>query len=139
MTKLLIAILVLLFMGIPFANAEQVYYCTSELATGIIKDEKTGKWKESSFESQRLTIKFNDDYSKLDGMDDYSGSWKCQTSAESTTHQGILLCSANLLTGFNFSFETKTLRFLLSLTRVHGYVNNGDDTNVIIAGTCKKF
>ena len=46
MTKLLIAILVLLFMGIPFANAEQVYYCASELATGIIKDEKTGNWRE---------------------------------------------------------------------------------------------
>ena len=55
MTKLLITISVLLFLGSPFANAEQVYYCASELATGIVKDEKTGKWKEMGFNQERYT------------------------------------------------------------------------------------
>ena len=35
MTKLIIAILVLLFVGIPFANAEQIYYCDVKGNAGL--------------------------------------------------------------------------------------------------------
>ena len=52
MTKLLIAISVLLFVGSSFANAEQVYYCASELATGIVKDEKSGEFITNTFKEQ---------------------------------------------------------------------------------------
>ena len=75
MTKLLIAISFLLFVGSPFANAEQVYYCTSELNVGILKDGNTGKWRKGNFTEERYTIKFNDDYTKLDGLD--KSTWYC--------------------------------------------------------------
>ena len=75
MGKNKIALIILLLAISPFANAEQVYYCTSEFSIGIKKDKKIGKWKSTGFEVQRYTIKFNDYYTKLDGVDDYT--WNC--------------------------------------------------------------
>jgi len=49
MTKLLIAILVLLFMGIPFANAEQVYYCDVKGNAGLdIKNNQRAVFHDGS-------------------------------------------------------------------------------------------
>ena len=90
MTKLLIAISFLLFVGSPFANAEQVYYCTTELNTGIIKDKKTGKWRKGNFGQERYTIKFNDDYTKLDGVE--NGTMKCHTPYQGIV-KGIIVCN----------------------------------------------
>ena len=35
----------------PAAAEEQVYYCTSELGTGIYKDEQTGQWRTGTCET----------------------------------------------------------------------------------------
>jgi hypothetical protein len=141
MTKLLIAISVLLFMGIPFANAEQVYYCTSELATGIIKDKKTGKWKKGNFKEQRYTIKFNDDYTKLDGLD--KNTWYCLKPYDWNFPEikNMIVCYHQFNGGSVFSFDFKTLRFLSSAAHLMGYVENtkDPDTNIMNAGTCQKF
>lgn len=42
------------------AAAEQVYYCSSELGTGIAKDARTGRWKTNPFENIRFTMKFGE-------------------------------------------------------------------------------
>jgi len=76
MTKILITISVLTFFGSQFANAEKVYYCLSELNAGIIKDSKTSSWRRGNFEEQRFTIKFNDDYTILNGLSEEI-SWNC--------------------------------------------------------------
>lgn len=138
MTKLLIAISFLLFLGSPFANAEQVYYCASELSVGITKDEKTGKWKSGKFKQEIYTIKFNDDYTKLDGLDSFT--WNCKKPFEYLTeYQSVRVCRDDTDAGINFQFNKKTLRFFLSQTQIQGYLMNGNDTNQIYAGTCKKF
>ena len=60
---------VLIPIGLCFSNtlkAETVLYCQSELATGFVN--KGGVWKESPFELERFTVKFNDDFSVLEGV-----------------------------------------------------------------------
>ena len=144
MTKLLITISVLLFLGSPFANAENVYYCASELGTGIIKDEKTGKWKEIGFNKERYTIKFNDDYAYLDGVDKFT--WSCfEPYARSTRQSPILknriVCYQKFNIGQVFTFDKQTHRFLYMQGSVFGYLDNekDSDSNGIFAGTCQKF
>ena len=141
MTKLLITISFLLFVGSPFANAEQVYYCSDELATGFIKDEKTGKWTAGDFERERFTIKINDDYTKLDGLS--KTSWYCSKPYDWDSPQikNMIVCYPEFNSGSLFSFDFKTLRFLLLRGSLLGYVGNskGSDTNIMLAGTCQKF
>jgi hypothetical protein len=142
MTKLLIAISFLFLVGIPFANAEQVYYCASELATGIVKDEKTGKWKEMGFNQERYTIKFNDDYTSLDGID--KTTWSC-VAPFANSSQPILknrfVCYDSHDFGLVFTFDKQTHRFFYMNGTIFGYLHNekDSDTNSIYAGTCQKF
>ena len=141
MTKILIAISVFLFVCSPFANAEQVYYCASELTTGFNKDKKTGEWERREFKVQRYTIKFNDEYTKLDGLDEF-GSWKCKkVYGGHEEFKNVRICVPDLQSGMLFQFDYLTLRFLYSQTPVSGYLGNSHnaDTNGIIAGTCQKF
>ena len=44
----------------PAAAEEQVYYCSSELATGFTKDKQTGQWRTSPFVNIRFTMKFGE-------------------------------------------------------------------------------
>ena len=134
MTKLIITISFLLFLGSPFANAEQVYYCASELNAGILKDKKTGKWKKGNFEEDRYTLKFNDDYTKLDGLMQQYYCLK-PTGYKDT----LIVCYENDNGGGVFSFDKEKLRFLLLRGSLFGYVSNEGDDNWITAGTCKKF
>ena len=78
MKKLILAISVFLLFGSSLANAENIYYCASKpnLATGIDKDNKTGEWFRNGFSVSRFTIKFNDDYTILNGLSEEI-SWNC--------------------------------------------------------------
>ena len=136
MKKLILAISVFLLFGSSFANAEQVYYCLDELATGFIKD---GVWQSGEFKQQRHTIKFNDDHTELTGLGGKS-AWKCKKAYRdySKTER---VCYPTYHNGELFQFDIKTLRYLYSNTPITGYVRNyrDSDTNVIEVGTCQKF
>ena len=135
MTKLIIAISVLLFVGSPFANAEQVYYCASELNSGILEDKKTGKWKIGKFKEERLTIKFNGDYTKLDGLSHSQMNCFIPFGDENTKR----VCYGKFNGGEVFQFDKNTLRFLMLHGSIYGYLDNGVDDNWITGGTCEKF
>jgi len=140
MTKLIITISFLLFVGSPFANAEQVYYCTSELATGIMKDKKTGEWESKRFELERYTIKFNYDFTKLDGIGNLP--FGCLRSYPGIPEAiNFITCYSKLDTGDIFLFDKQTHRFFYVYGNVAGYLRNkkNSDTNTIYAGTCQKF
>jgi len=138
MTKLLIAISFLLFVGSPFANAEQVYYCVSELTTGIIKDEKTGKWKGTRFKKTRYTIKFDDFFTELTGLNEIA-NYTCKSAFY--TMEDIRICDSQQQNGNFFQFNKTDLRFLYLITDVRGYLYDQKDsiTNSMDAGTCQKF
>ena len=53
------------------AQAENVLYCQAELATGFAKVD--GIWKEASFHPEWWTLKFNEDFTLLTGLDLYDG------------------------------------------------------------------
>ena len=138
MTKLIITISFLFLVDIPFANAEQVYYCSDEIANGIYKDEKTGEWKKSGIKNERHTIKFNDDYSILEGFEKVS--FKCFIPyLNSPKHMTKRVCYDTFNTGDIFSFDKSTLRFVWFRGSIFAYLGNGKDMNWISGGTCQKF
>jgi hypothetical protein len=123
-------------MGIPFVNAEQVYYCSSELNVGIIKDKKTGKWKKGNFKEERYTIKFNDDYTIIKGLS--AADFLCFKSYGESN----LFCYQQLYSGQVFMFNKDNLRFSLLQGSPFGYLVASDplpDTNNYYVGTCEKF
>ena len=142
MKKLILAISVFLLFGSSFANAEQVYYCASELATGIVKDEKKGKWRTNKFVSIRWTIQFNDGYTKMDGLE--TGTMKCHTPYEFLV-EGIIVCNHRHDFGPVFLLNKNNLRFSYASISAFGYIGViidsaiEPDTNRINAGTCQKF
>ena len=52
MKKLILAISVFILFGSSYANAEKIYYCMDELATGL-KKFNSGVWKSGPFQEQR--------------------------------------------------------------------------------------
>ena len=135
MTKLLIAISFLFFVGIPFANAEQVYYCAEKITNGITKNKKTGEWERMGFRAERHTIKFNDDYTKLEGLS--AAHLNCFIPFVDMNTMRV--CYGNFNSGDVFQFDKNTLRFLMLRGSILGYLGNGEDDNWVTAGTCKKF
>ena len=129
---------VFLTIGLLASNnlmAETVLYCQSELATGAIK--KNGSWKTANFKSERYTIKFNKDYSKLDGLDT-NLSYSC--SPAYSHRPDSLACLSGFSNGESFIFNKKTKRFTFSSpSPASGYAADGSDTPVMYFGTCKKF
>ena len=138
MKKLILAIAVLILFGSSLANAEQVYYCTSEIATGILKDKKTGEWKHNSFKPERLTIKFKNNYTKLAGLT-FSVIWNCHRPFPLlSVTKNLLVCYNGDNNGKVFQFNKKNLRFLYADIATTGYLENRYDPNDISAGTCQK-
>jgi len=141
--KHLIAICALLLAGSSLLHAEQVYYCAAEAAGGIIK--KGGKWVGGSFEKNRHTLKFNEDYTVLKTggyeymcsqvynglLDEHQHAVSCYR-----TFRGELLHNHD---GVFFMFDKKTLRFLHVFASPSGYLSDGPDTNTIEGGTCERF
>ena len=142
MKKLILAISVFLLFGSSFVNAENVYYCATKpkLATGIDIDKKTGKWFRNGFSVSRYTIKFNDDYTKLESKDVFTGN--CfRPLPELPGTKTYVVCYDKNNTGNVFQFDTKTLRFLFVQASIYGFLDNSkdSDTNAIFPGTCQKF
>jgi hypothetical protein len=132
MKKLLLCILSFGILIATPTKAEIVLYCQNELATGLLK--KNDSWKTGSFSLSRYTIKFNDDFTSLDGLN-YGEPLKC--SPPFTNYSAIINCLST--DGFEtFLYETQKKRFTyVSLTM--GYVQGRDDTSSIEAGTCLSF
>ena len=137
MKKFILVILVLIFVGISIANAEQVYYCSGKLTTGFkLKDD--GNWRVSKFEKERYTIKFNDEYTSLRGL--HKGMpWTCGKPYEGL-FAGALTCFDKNNNGDFFSFDRKGLYFVLGRGSVNGFLFPIAKTEVeLIAGDCESF
>ncbi|MBT5112556.1 MAG: hypothetical protein HOM28_01675 [Rhodospirillales bacterium] len=118
------------------AKAETILYCQSELATGFVKEN--GSWRRAKFKSKRFTVKFNDDYSNLHGLDK-ARPYKCSWSH--TKNPQLLICLSGYKNGESFLFNKKSRRFLHSTPSIFGFVKDGlkPDTEGSYAGTCQKF
>ena len=123
-----------MLLGAP-AQAETVLYCQTELATGFIKKE--GTWRVTNFALDRFTVKFNNDYSKLYGLDKRR-PYICAPAYKHVPN--ALACLSGYSNGQSFIFNKETKRFVFSEPRpTGGYASDRSDTDTIMAGTCKNF
>ena len=118
------------------SQAETILYCQSELETGFGKFGKIeNSWRESSFEPERWTVKFNDNFSKVEGFRDEP--MKC--SVVYSHLKEAISCNGDFQT---LTFSKESLRFVY-FTGSSSYVGNkpddGTDTESIYAGTCQEF
>jgi hypothetical protein len=134
MKKLLILLFSFGLLMSTSVSAEIVLYCQSELTAGLIKEN--GTWKTSKFNNDRYTIKFNDNYSILMGIN--VQNWTCQDSY-STSEYNTIMCYSPYQNGGSFSYHKKTNRFMKVDNTTFGYISKGEDTSTISAGTCQKF
>ena len=128
-------LLLLLLLTPNLLMAENVIYCQDELATGISKDHH-GVMKTIDLELKRYAIKFNDDYTKLDGLPAF---YPMPCSKPYTIDPDYIACVHSRGSHETFTYNKLTKRFLYSNTKVDGYVDNGYDTNFLRAGTCETF
>ena len=114
------------------SQAEMILYCQSELATGFIKEENS--WREGSFKLQRWTVKFNGNFTKVEG---FREPMKC--SVVYSDPKEVISCEGD----FNsLTFHKESLRFVYftgSFSYVENKPDSGTDTESIYAGTCQKF
>ena len=125
-------------MGVSFSSilkAEIVLYCQEELLTGFLKDGEN--WRTINFKKERYTIKFNNDYSELYGLDE-SRPYIC--SSAYTHAPDALACLSGFFNGQSFIFNKRTKRFVFSFSKLNaGYDIDGTDTDTMTIGTCKIF
>tara|TARA_Y100001970_G_C14235947_1_gene861780 strand:+ start:2488 stop:2973 length:486 start_codon:yes stop_codon:yes gene_type:complete len=117
------------------AESENVFYCTSELATGFVKENNV--WKTNDFELERWTIKFNSDYTKAEGLT--AKPMNCQISY--SFKPNMIFCVHDWGSHESLIFNKKDLRFELSISSSGGYIENSPnpDTSSFYAGRCQKF
>ncbi|MDA9672730.1 hypothetical protein N9U04_02420 [Alphaproteobacteria bacterium] len=130
----------LLFFSMEFfyltpLKAETVFYCQEEVVGGLLKENDS--WRTGNFRPVRHTIKFNNDYSKLFGLDERR-PFNC---APPYSHApDTLACLSGYSNGESFIFSKTTKRFVFSHPIAHGGFDvNGGDTDTIAGGTCVKF
>ena len=137
MKKLLILLFLIFSIAsiITSVKAENVLYCESELATGFIK--KNGIWEEGSFVRKRFTVNFNNEYTKLKGLDEYRDFTCSKVYSNVVEH---VYCISGWLDGDSFQYNPLNNRFKYLNPSAAGFiVLEGKDTDIMYAGTCKSF
>lgn len=126
----------LIAIGLSFSTtlkAETVLYCQSELATGFYNEG--GIWKEGSFKRKRYTVKFNDDFSILEGV-----SYKPMECSIQYSFKPDFISCVHLWGEYKtFMYNKTTKRFLYTSISNSGYVDEETDTEVMYGGSCQSF
>ena len=134
MKKLLLVILSLGFLFATSIKAETVLYCQSELATGLLKEN--GTWKNSGFKLKRFTIKFDDYFSRVEGMSFEPMDCKAPYAND------VIFCVQSKYNHSTLRYNKVTKRFVHYFNPSSGYVDLStdiSDNDVMYAGTCQKF
>ena len=135
MKKLLLLLLSFGFLIAPSIKAETVLYCKAELVEGFIQDN--GLWRRGNFGDSRHTIKFNNDFSRLEGIT--YNAMDCTVPYNKQPNQ--IFCVHSLGSHETFIYHKTTKRFVFANISTGGYTLNPEDadTEVLEAGTCKAF
>ena len=135
-TKLLFVFTAIGLLVSDDVAADTVLYCQSELATGFIK--KNGSWRETNFQQQRYTIKFNKDYSRLGGLE---SQFPMECSIRYRNQPNLVFCAGLIVSHRTFMYSKITKRFVFSYISSVGYVDNPNNpgTENLYAGTCQTF
>jgi hypothetical protein len=127
-------LLIFLLLSLGFNSyAEDVFYCTTELSTGF--GMKDGVWETRKYKDDRYTIKFNDDYSTLSGLQTFHHY--CEQSRTWDESSPIVCSPLGQMETFIFNKDLK--RFIYMSGTYTGYIDNLDFSNHMEAGTCESF
>ena len=125
----------LIILIIPsLAISETVFYCSTELATGITKSD--GKWRTALFEEVRFTLKVDGDWRSIVMKGRIKSFAKCKRR---WTHQNhSILC---ISTDDIFHFNIQNNKFLFADLSPESYTSSkgNSDTSQLYAGKCEKF
>ena len=135
MKKLLILLFSFSILIAPSIKAETVLYCEEKISTGFIKEN--GLWKTTNIKDSRSTIKFNDNYSKLEGLT--LKPMECTIPYSFSPER--IFCVHTWGSHQVFAYNKDTKRFVFSSISAVGYIENDSepDTDTIHAGVCKQF
>ena len=128
-------LLSLVILMIPsLAISETVFYCSTELATGIAKHN--GQWRTGSFKKHRFTLKVDGDWKSVvlkGGLESYA---KCKRR---WPHKKNYIVCNNTDDIFHFNIQTN--KFLLVDTSPITYTTSedGSDTSQLYVGKCETF
>lgn len=131
--------------------AEDIFYCSSEFAAGVIKEN--GKWiAVDNFQLDRFTIKFGDDYKILklkQNQDDSEEEFFCSKpfedlldSKDKEAYDYDALNTSSCLSEFSalFIFNPITKKFSYHNASLGSYTSKSvDDTTVTYYGDCNDF
>lgn len=113
--------------------AEEVLYCSSELATGFVRED--GNWIERDFNPSIFAIEVGDnfEYFTIEGR-----KFNCHTPYDD--YKELLVCERNMwANGLSFRYSIKTKRFIYIRSSVSGYIENKEitDMEIMYAGKCE--
>ena len=128
--------LIIILLGLVFSfslYAEEVLYCSSDIATGFIKSNEN--WKTIEFNNKRFVVKVNENFNSVE-IDDFK--YICNPSMVTDK---FISCEDEYHIGFSFRYSTETNRFTKIYNSIHGHMswNNGKDTDVMFGCKCEKF
>ena len=135
MKRLLILLLSLGILIAPSIKADTVLYCQSELATGFSKT--SGSWNETSFKRDRFTIKFNQGYTRLEGLTFVPMT--CRAPYEILDSPERIFCVDEENSHSTLRYNKETKRFVHYFQPSSGYIGGSNDTDILFAGSCKAF
>ena len=134
---LITAITTAIICSAAAAKADQILYCTDELATGFIKEN--GGWRITNFTLDRFTLKVEGDFEALiyDG-DKYS----CVYDWRIVVDEWRIVCNHDIFKSSSITMDKDSLRYVLTNTFGFGFASSKldrPDTDSIHAGTCETF
>lgn len=131
----------------PSSAESMVYYCTSELATGITQDKQTEQWQTSGFKQVRFMLE--GDFSAADvraqvSMQGHKWQFKCDRTLGSGAPK-FFTCTCvdfeNSGTAWPsvFVINLELMRYEYSHMSVASYARPLGDNSSLHAGTCETF
>lgn len=134
MKNLLLILFALLFTCV--SSAEEVLYCSPELATGFYNDSV--EWKTTNTQLERFSVKVNDNFKSIQ-----TGDYFYNCSVFFVGNNRAYICNnefAGMDTGISFRYYPLTKRFISIHSSVSGYLDNETKFGELFsAGKCEKF
>ncbi len=123
-------LLILMLLGVLFvpmngsAKADEVLYCQSELATGMVK--KNGTWNVTPIQEQRYTIKFIGDFEGITGL--YPNKiFKCKVTFPRAQPDRFV---CNMDYGLTYIYDKNSKRFVYANITLSTYLDT--DTPAVV-------
>lgn len=137
-------LLITLFLVSPHIWAEEVFYCTDEIATGTFFDRSKNQWIVTKFKNQRRTVKFNKDRSSVVGFEEGRPPLICETFFD-TIHSHLITCQPEQYRDSQLLINMKSMRYEFLAPSIYGYQDDQTDEDrtydntTLYAGKCEGF